>query len=100
MVTFHESDRVVVIVDNVLRHGFIKNMASAHDVPIFLVQFDEGDLAKVALPVLAHEPVNEVTAEETNDKEAFTVMLGALAVVDKIVSTVCAPMPYDEVENA
>jgi hypothetical protein len=92
---FFEGDRVVLVKCNELVYGTVKSMTSSTSIPTLLVEFDDGELIKAPIDFVAHAPTKNVTAEETDNKEAFTVMLGALAVVDKIVSAVC-PVPYSE----
>lgn len=93
---FSVGDRVVHIYDNELIAGTLTCIYNNLCTPTVVVEDDEGTAHKLFLSSIAHAPVNEVQAEERDTAKMFAVMLGALTILDKIVSTVCDPVPYGE----
>lgn len=61
MKKFNIGDRVIVIEDNEVKRGTIKNVYS--DLQIFIVEFNDGSVGKVVADKIALEPKAETTAE-------------------------------------
>ena len=67
MKKFKIGDRVIVIEDNEVKRGTIKNIYP--ELCTIIVEFDDGNVGKVSELFIAHEPKTETKAETTVESE-------------------------------